>query len=328
MKTQRRLLACLVLVLLGGVGLLLGRTPALGQQPLKEIIMAYLPIGDFLPMYVAIDQGYFAEAGIKITLKDTPGGGGVNQGTAVASDSAQMGAFSTNNVIAGAIQGFDFQVIAEASVGLARKSKATALVVPVDSPLKSAKDLEGKTLGTANAGAIMTMMTYGWMIDNGADWKKLKLFEVPFPRMAAPLKQKQVDAIAQVEPFVTLYQDQMKIGRVLGYLTGDTDRTWSIAVYFGREKWIEANPELVKSFIRAYDKGVDFTQQQEMAARAVLPKFTRIEAPLAQKINLTSWGKGVRLNLLEGMQNFMHELKFVDKKMDMRKLVSRYAVVN
>jgi len=83
-------------------------------------------------------------------------------------------------------------------------SPATLLVVPKNSPLRTPKDLEGKTIGLPGLGDQLQAAVTIWLQKNGADSSKVKFVEVNPPTvMLGALAQGRIDAATPPEPIMT-----------------------------------------------------------------------------------------------------------------------------
>ena len=56
---------------------------------------------------------------------------------------------------------------------------AVAVMVKPDSPIKTAKDFEGKRVATAGLNAFLHVLFRKWLSENGADYKKVTFTETP-----------------------------------------------------------------------------------------------------------------------------------------------------
>ena len=99
------------------------------------------------------------------------------------------------------VEGFDFKLIAGGATNVRGSNETHAIVVGKDSPIKSAKDLEGKTVAVNTLNNIVHLMAMAWVDKNGGNASKVKFVEIPFPQMEAALIAGKVDAISVQEPF-------------------------------------------------------------------------------------------------------------------------------
>ena len=113
-------------------------------------------------------------------------------------------------------------------------------IVGKDSPIKSAKDLEGKTVAVNTLNNIVHLMALAWVDKNGGNSSKIKFVEIPFPQMEPALVAGKVDAISVQEPFAAVAARRPET-RVLSNPWGDVLPRFLIASWFASEKWIQKN---------------------------------------------------------------------------------------
>ena len=89
-----------------------------------------------------------------------------------------------------------------------------------DSPIKSAKDLEGKTVAVNTLNNIVHLDGDGLGRQERRHSSKIKFVEIPFPQMEAALVAGKVDAISVHEPFAAAAARRPEI-RVLSNPWGD-----------------------------------------------------------------------------------------------------------
>ena len=134
--------------------------------------------------------GLFDRAGIKIELTKMRSGAAVS--AAVAGGGLDAGGTSLLALILGQAHGIPFTIIAAAN-NMAVEGYEGGLLVQSGSPLHDAKDFAGKTVSAAAVNDIVTLSLWAWMDQNGADWRSLKVVEIPQPAAAAALEQGRVD---------------------------------------------------------------------------------------------------------------------------------------
>ena len=130
----RKLIVLLALFGLGVFGVQAQDTP-------RDItfFLTYIPNIQFAPVYVPIEKGYFADAGLNVTLQNGDEPDGINL---IAANQLQFGFASGEQVIIARAQGrpvaFVYEWFQQYPVGV---------VVTDDSGIKSPADLKGKTIG-------------------------------------------------------------------------------------------------------------------------------------------------------------------------------------
>lgn len=313
---MRRTKIGVIFTALAFLALYFGNPPTNVQaQALKSLKVGYIPIGDFLPLYMAIEKGFFAAQGLKVEL--TPMAGGAAIMPAIAGGSLDLGISAAHSLIMAREQGFEFKMVADSS-HIAPKDNA--LVVRKDSNIKSYKDLEGKKVAINLLRAIGHIYIKEMIERQGGDIKKVQFVEIPFPRMEAPLLNREVDAVHIPEPFVTVLAANPEL-TIIGYHFYEVNPGGVVAQFISSERWIKANPDLAAKFTEAIKRAIDYTNANEAEARAVLAKYTNISPDLAKKVNLPGYRRNLDVKNLQWTIDFMLKHGFIKKRLNAEDMV-------
>jgi NitT/TauT family transport system substrate-binding protein len=293
-------------------------TPALAQGKVNVGIMR---IGDLSPFFLAMDKQYFKGEGLDISLASMVGGAAIMP--ALASGSINIGWSNVISIYQGHLQGFDFRLVANGAINKRGTNDVFGVCVSPDSPIRTAKDLAGKTVAVNTVRNIMHGATAHWIDSNGGDSSRVKWVEIPFPQMAPALVNKQVDAYGGVEPFVTVPAGN-KQARVLGRQLGAIAPRLLIASYFGSEAWIAKNASLVKGFVAALNRGIDAHNADPGEAKAVLAKNTKLKPEFFKTMPLPAFEKKLLESDLQPMLDIALRYQFVSRKFPVSEVISKH----
>ncbi len=163
-------------------------------------------------MYYAIKAGIFHK--YDVTVEATLVNNGQAAAAALIGGSADVAYTNMLALIQAHLRGVPIQAITAATWYLSERPNAVMLVLK-DSPVRSARDLNGKVLGAPSLGDINSAATMAWLDQNGADVKSVHLVEVP-PSSGVPfLEEGRLAAITINEPLLSQAIATGKV-RVLG----------------------------------------------------------------------------------------------------------------
>ena len=296
--------------------------PAAAQGS-KDVKLGLLPIDSSIQAFVAKDKGFFREEGLTVTIAFMAGGAVI--APAVEGGELQIGFSNAVSIILAHMKGFDFQFLAEAGIHLA-EAPTLKLLVRKDSDINAPKDLEGKVVGTNTLGGIDEVSLRAWAKQNQVDLKKVQVVEIPFPQMVAALSSKRVHGVMIGEPFMTLAEAQVGT-RTLGVPWSAISRRLMISGYFAKKSWAEANKETVEAFVRAIQKATQFVNGHPGELGAILANNTRISKEVADKIVRQAYSERFRRADLQVWIDPLQEMGFIDKKIDVAPLISKFAHV-
>ena len=284
--------------------------------------LGYMKIVDNAALFVAMEKGFFKAEGLEIETLPLAGGAPIING--VVSGDLQFGWTNVISLYQARTEGFDFKLVAGGATNVKAKNESHAIQVAKASPIKTAKDLEGKTVAVNTLNNIVHLMAMAWIDKNGGSSTKVKFVEVPFPQMEATLSAGKVDAISVHEPFATAALEKGG-ARVLAQPWGEVLPKFLIASWFASEKWLAKNKETGQAFVRAIGRGIDAIQADPEGSRAAMIKWAGLNPELAGKIGLPVFEKGVSEKDLQATIDLTLKYKLIPKAFKAREVISDLA---
>src|SRR5712691_4102066 len=228
-------------------------SPAAAQsKPAPAAIrVIHIPIANFTPLLVARDKGYFADENLAVTWSTVTQGAVAIE--AVFGGSAEVGASAVFETMVARGNGLDLMFLAPGVRIRSQPPDNSALLVRSEDSIRAPADLAGKKISAGLINSVNYVHMVEWLGKKGVDHNKVEFLEVPFPQMADALFQKRLDAVWNVEPFVTFMTKSGK-ARVLAYPFIDNIPGMDIANYMAKESWIKANGDAARRFRRAIDR--------------------------------------------------------------------------
>lgn len=214
--------------------------------------------------------GYFEGTGI--TFKNIGyAQGGPASLFALASGDVELGSAATSAVINSIASGNDF-VAAYPSNGINATTESIFYSLE-GSPIKSIKDLAGKTIAVNTLGAHLDYTVREALHSVGLPENAAKLVVVPGPQLEQVLRSKQVDVTAFGYWQKTFEGAALKNGG-LQKIFGDTDVLGEIAGGFVvlRRDWIEAHPLAAKAFVEKSEQALEYARLHPEETKKVLAK--------------------------------------------------------
>lgn len=306
-------------VSVGVAGMSLIRDFAWGQAKGK---LGYMKIVDNAAMFMAMEKGFFKAEGLQLDAVPLAGGAPIING--VTSGDLQFGWSNVISIYQAHVEGFDFKLIAGGATNVRGSNESHAIIVSKDSPIKSAKDLEGKTVAVNTLNNIVHLMAMAWVDKNGGNSSKIKFVEIPFPQMEPAIVAGKVDAISVHEPFAAVAARRPET-RVLSNPWGDVLPKFLIASWFASEKWIQKNKETAQAFVRAINRGVDAIRADKEASRAAMIKWAGLNPDFAGKIGLPLFEKGVLEKDVQVTMDLTYKYKMISKPLKARDVLSDLA---
>lgn len=246
--------------------------PALAQTPTKlKMILNWRYQGPQGWFFLAEDRGYFRAEGLEITM-DQGSGSGAAVGS-VASGSYDLGFGDINALI---------QLVAKSQIGAATPLAISAtynrppftIAVKADGPIKTPKDLEGRTLGgPANDGALKLFPAFAKLA--GIDASKVAITNMQPNLREQMLQRGQVDGVFGFVNTIAFSAklvgiDPNKDFRFINF--GDYGMDLYSNAMIASRKLATENPNALKGLLRAIDRGIKDTLKDNDAAIEAVAK--------------------------------------------------------
>ncbi|MBB3082342.1 ABC transporter substrate-binding protein [Geodermatophilus sabuli] len=250
-----------------------------GEGGLTAVTIGTQPIVDSAPLYLGVDQGFFEEERLDLTIETAVGGAAVVP--SVVSGDFEFGRGNVLSTMIAVSQGLPLRCITNAN-STAGNPDFGAVVVLGDSPLQSMADLSGRTVSVNTLNNIGDTTIRSVVEEAGGDPQAVQFVEIPFPDAPAALQSGQVDAAWILDPFLTEAVDAG--GRVLSYNFSDFHPQLDISCVFTSEQLIQEQPEVVEAFQRAMNRSLEFSQANPDEVRRITGTYTEIDPAVLERI--------------------------------------------
>lgn len=289
------------------------------ENGLTTVNVATFPFAGSAPLFLGMEKGFFKEEGLNI--KPNMLVSGPVAITTVVSHENEIGFSSSVPLLIARSQGLPVRVISPGELaGENIKHAGSAVVVNADSPIHSAKDLEGKTIGVVALKDIGDPTIKEALRKKGADPSTLKFVEIPFPDMNAALEAGRVDAAWVVEPFTS---EALAHGaRVISYNYVETSPNLTVALYFTTEEFEKEDPTTVHAFSAAMRKSLEYAQSHPAEVRRIIPTYTEIPASAANTIVLPTWKPDINRPKLRLLINLSKKYGLLENKPSLEELIA------
>ncbi|HLR96488.1 MAG TPA: ABC transporter substrate-binding protein [Jiangellaceae bacterium] len=255
-----------------------------GDGELTPVTIGAIPIVDTAASHLGLEQGFFEEEGIDLTIENTDGGAGAMAG--VVSGNFEFAFGNLTSVMVAHEEGLPVQYVTNGTSVTGSEDGFGAVVVPEDSDIQSAADLPGNTVSTNNF-ANITGDTVNYAVEqDGGDPSTIDYIELPFPDMPAAVMNGQVDAAMVVEPFLTQAIDQG--ARVVSW-NFQAIPEMDIAGYFTSTEVLEGDPDLVEQFTRAMNRSLEYAAENPEEVRDVVGTYTEIGEDIRSRMNMPTF---------------------------------------
>ncbi len=248
-----------------------GKTTATGTKvTLNEVAHSVF----YAPMYVAFENGYFTEEGLDVTL--VTGFGADKTMTALLSGEADIGFMGPESTIYTYQGGMEDYAVNFAQ--LTQRAGNFLVGREPDDDFTFA-DLKGKDVLGGRAGGMPQMVFEYILKKHGLDPATDVNIDqsIDFGSTAAAFSGGQGEYSVEFEPHATALE-QKGDGYVLASL-GEESGYVPYTAFSARKSYMEAHPEVIESFTKALQKGMEYVNSHtaEEVAKVIKPQFEEME---------------------------------------------------
>jgi NitT/TauT family transport system substrate-binding protein len=235
---------------------------------------------DGFQAFFAQETGMFKRAGLDVEITNLAKGQAAVE--AIATGNAQIGIANTLTLAQAREHGLPISWIAPAAVAV-NSNPSNAFVVWPSSPIKGAKDLTGKTVGTISLSGLIRLTLNAWIDRNGGDSTAVKFVELVPAQVAPALERGTVDAATLTDPMLTAVRPQI---RSLGNpFDGLGNPRIIVSAWFGSTEWLAQNSQTVSAFAGAMREAARWANDPKNAkqATAIITKYTGQQQDIGAK---------------------------------------------
>lgn len=281
----------------------------------------------YAPQYVAIEEGYFAEEGLDLTL--VTGFGADKTMTAVISGEADIGFMGAEASIYAYQEGATDPVVNFAQL---TQRAGNFLVAREEMPDFTWDDLRGKrVLGGRKGGMPEMVFEYILKNHNIDPMADLEIDQsIDFGSTAAAFTgDMSADFTVEFEPSATALEKEGK-GYVVASLGVDSGYV-PYTSYSAKTSFLNENPQIIQSFTNALQKGMDYVQSHspEEIAQVISPQFPETDMDTLTTIvnryyEQDTWKENLvfEKDSFELLQDILKSAGELEKRVDYEQLVT------
>ena len=240
------------LTFLAALSLAVSAAPA----PAAPVKVGDLGIVADAPVYIAIDKGYFKDAGVEVELE--PFGSAVDTTLLLSTNALQVVGGGAGAGLFNALgRGWPVRIAMARTRDVPGYSSDTLILrQDLAGTVTTLAALKGRKVAVnAPSGALHYMV--GKMLESaGLTVKDIDLVTMSWPDMGVAMTNRAIDAGAVVEPFTAQYKERgiaLPFRRAADVLTSPP---LEVSVILFSKEWTDKAPDQVRAFTTAYLRGV------------------------------------------------------------------------
>src|SRR5271169_522335 len=232
-------------------------------QAFQLAISQYGRVTATLPWAVAIEKGYFDDAGIKIDQVIAGAGGGTTLRNVLASD-LPYGEVATSAAIAAKRAGLDVVIVNSASSHIGE----IALVADPRSDIRKVADLAGKKAGYTAPKSTSDVLLHLALKATQMTDKVEAVATGGFGPGLTALITGAIQAAPLIDPILTLEPQKFRV--ILPFAELIPRMTWLVGIT--TREFAAKNPELLRKLVAIHRRGADYIYQNRDDAMRIYAK--------------------------------------------------------
>jgi len=278
----------------------------------------------FAEPFYANDAGAFAKAGFDVSAISLNNAGAV--AAAIGGGSLEMG---TGDLVSGvnAINA-GVPIVLIAGGGMYNEHTdlgSTILAVAGDSPIRTAKDLAGKTIGVPTLVGMTTACVRAWLPANGVPEASVRFVELP-PSAAIPaLQRATVDAALLSEPFVTFGKGVIRMVGSPYDVAADRapDKAFCVSVWYASKPWFDEDPARARRAVGAIYDTARWANSHRDETFAILVRDGHLDGDRARGMMRTTYATTLTPGLVQPVIDIATINKIFTKQVDAGTLITK-----
>jgi NitT/TauT family transport system substrate-binding protein len=232
-------------------------------QAFQLAVSQYGRVTASLPWAVAMEKGYFADAGVKIDEIIAGAGGGTTLRNVLASD-LPYGEVATSAALAAARSGIDVVIVNSASSHIGE----IALVTDPKTGIQKMQDLAGKKAGFTAPKSTSEVLLRLALKETHLDGRVEPVATGGFGPGITALMTGAIQAAPMIDPTLTL--DAGKYRTILPFADIIPRMTWLVGIT--TRQFAQSNPELLRKLIAIRSRAVDYIYSNRDDAMQIYAK--------------------------------------------------------
>ena len=286
-------------------------------QTLTKLSVGTSAIDGAMGLYAGYRAGIFRKYGIDLDINL---GNGATNSAAVAGGSLQLAGSNVVTLVKAHLKDVPFKVVAYGAI-YRQDNPTQVLTVKGDSPMKTAAELNGKTIGVTALGDLLSASTLAWIDQNGGTSSTVKLVELPPSGMAAAILAGRIDAASFAEPYLST---AIKAGsvRVFGNIFEAIAPRFLVSGYIGMPDVINANRDLMRRFQRAQLEGNAYANAHPDQTAPWLAEFAKVDLATVKGSKREVFAESMDPALIQVEINALVRLKLIDRGFEVRDMLA------
>jgi NitT/TauT family transport system substrate-binding protein len=250
---------------------------AFAQAAPAVVRMVAVTGGDFAIGFFATEMGFFKQQNIEVQTTQVPGGGAAT--AALVGGSFDLAITNLGSTSAAFVRGLPIVVLAGGSL-YSSNGPSAFLVGPVNTPIRSAKDLAGKTIGVSTLRDLAQVGIMSWIDQNGGDSHASTYVEMPSLDITPSVIRGRIDVGLVINPRYIEAKDNFHL---IATPYDAIAKQFMISAAIVNKTWLEQNLALAQRVVTALRAAAAWGNQNVKLSSDLVSKYTKVPPELVAR---------------------------------------------
>jgi NitT/TauT family transport system substrate-binding protein len=288
----------------------------LRPQTTPPIRFGSSPLADsFMLPYYAQEIGAFTRAGLNVQVMNFANSGQIS--IAAAGNAVDAGIIDPVGMANTYNRGISFAFVGGGSLYSSREP-TTMLCLAASSAIRSAKDLEGKSIGLPVIGTITSLGVRVWLQANGADLSTIKFYETPYTTMVPALNRGEIAAAFIAEPFLSqLKRDMHPWMNAFDAIA----KSFFLNGVFASRSWLGQNGALAARLAGAIKETARWANAHRSDSAAICSRYSSIPLDVVKAMNRVRYGE-MSAQLVQPVLDAAYKDNMIERPVDAGRVIA------
>jgi NitT/TauT family transport system substrate-binding protein len=278
-----------------------------GKPEKANINFGIFPLTNYGVVYLAIQEGFFAEQGLTVTPRLM---GSTSPTAALLGGDYDIAGITWPAFLIAFNRGITLVPVSEADRGGPGNAN---FVVKADSQIRTPADLIGKKVGVVTVGGVCDFLLNDALRNQDLDYKAVRYTPINVPDMAPTMLRDGIDAACIPEPVLTGVREQ-GFRSILDLFVGPYN-DWPLVGFQVTDAFAQKNPNTVAALRRSFEKALKFTHDNPAKLRQIYTTFTPLKLEQASKITLSNTPDKSDFTQVKRVADVMDRLNVLPQKL-------------
>jgi NitT/TauT family transport system substrate-binding protein len=280
------------------------------SPPAVQLRVSVPPIEAGMEPYYALDMGFFSKAGLDVQIVSAASGAASS--TAVVTGAIDIGQSTAPLIASAVLHDVPIKFFA-AAVIWNNAAPFAGMIVAKDSPIRTARDFEGKTVGIVALHDGTHLVAAAWLAKNGADVSKVSFVETPFSTMLNAVSSGRVAGALSASPFMPGPNDDTRVLAIAYDALGDR---YLATGYIATNAWLKSNRATAHRFATVMYETAHWANDSANRARSteILQKYTKMTDAVVARLARSTFAEQLVPGMVEPYLDWSYRLKFHERR--------------